>query len=223
MEQPNPDAPSPLTTFYPRDGARPAPYRGLVSEGFRLFCATYLKLMGWKMEGDWPAHSKLVLIAAPHTANIDGFNMVAAAAYFRIKLRWMGKASLVKGPLGWLVRWAGCVPVQRSGGLDIVEQMRNAFDAHDEFVLAVAPEGTRARTESWKTGFYHIARTAQVPIVMSVLDYGSKTIRLSGELIPSGDMEADIAAIKTHYATAAGKIPELFTLDADAPAPGLDP
>jgi 1-acyl-sn-glycerol-3-phosphate acyltransferase len=130
--------------------------------------------------------------------------MLAAAGYYRVPLKWMGKKELVAGPFGAIVKWLGCVPVDRKGGTDLVAQMKNAFAETDEMTLAIPPEGTRAAVNEWKTGFYHIARAAGVPIVMSVLDYGTKTIRLSGALIPSGDYDADLAQIMTHYKGAEG-------------------
>src|SRR5690606_17094143 len=165
----------------------------------------YLKLAGWRMEGDWPRDlPKMVLIAAPHTSNWDGVNMLAAAGYYRIPLKWMGKRELTTGPLGGVVKWLGCVAVDRRGGTDLVDQMHAAFAKRARMVLAVPPEGTRAAVNEWKTGFYHIARAAGVPLVMSVLDYGTKTIRLSGSFVPSGDYAADLPIIKSHYDGAQG-------------------
>lgn len=190
---------------FDRSSARPAAFRGPLSEIWRFPCAVYLKLSGWRIEGDWPrAAPKMVLIAAPHTSNWDGVNMLAAAGYYRIPLKWMGKKELTTGPLGGLVKWLGCVPVDRKGASDLVKQMSEAFGRVDRMVLAIPPEGTRAAVNEWKTGFYHIARAAGVPLVMSVLDYGKKTIRLSGLLVPSGDYETDLALIMTHYKGAEG-------------------
>ena len=185
--------------------ARPGAFRGPFSELWRYLCTAYLKLAGWKMRGDWPRDlQKMVLIAAPHTSNWDGVNMLAAAGYYRIPLKWMGKRELTTGPFGGVVRWLGCVAVDRRGGTDLVDQMRAAFAERARMVLAVPPEGTRAAVNEWKTGFYHIARAAGVPLVMSVLDYGTKTIRLSGSFVPSGDYAADLPIIKSHYHGAQG-------------------
>lgn len=157
------------------------------------------------MEGDWPDIAKFVLIAAPHSSNWDGINMLAAAGYYRVKIRWMGKKSLTTGPFGGIVKWLGCVPVDRSSNHDLVQQMTDAFKDASTMILAIPPEGTRAKTKKWKTGFYHIAHAANVPIVMTVLDYGSKTIRVSGMIIPSGDYDNDMEIIKTHYNGVCGK------------------
>lgn len=199
-------------TIYDRQTAKPRPWRGWLFEIYRWLSIAFLKLGGWKIEGDWPAEDKLVLVAAPHTANLDGFLMLAAAGYFRVRVRWMGKKSLTTGPLGGLVRFAGCVPIDRSSKNDVVEQMRQAFAAHHELVLVVPPEGTRARTERWKSGFYYIAHTAGVPIVLGVLDYKTRTIRISGIVWPTGDYEADLPLIQQHYVDAVGKHPDKFHL-----------
>ena len=191
-----------------KQSARPAAFKGPFSELWRYICLTFLKIMGWTVIGDWPRqHSKLVLIAAPHTVNMDGINMLAAAGYYRVKLSWMGKASLVKGPFGGIVRWLGCVPVDRSQANDLVAQMKTAFDEADSLYLAIPPEGTRALVSGWKTGFYHIAHTAGVPILPTVLDYGSKTIRLGEVYNPTGDIDMDLPKLQAVYRGARGKKP----------------
>lgn len=201
------DAPAQLSPIDPAT-ARPAPYRGPMSELWRWICLAYLKLSGWSIEGDWPrAIPKMTLVAAPHTSNWDGINMLAAAGYYRIPLKWMGKKELTEGPFGGVIRWLGCVPVDREKGGDLVKSMATAFAEAKAMVLAVAPEGTRAAVKGWKSGFYHIAREAGVPIVMSVLDYGTKTISLRAALEPSGDYDADLKIIKSVYESARGLRP----------------
>ncbi|MGH6949586.1 MAG: 1-acyl-sn-glycerol-3-phosphate acyltransferase [Vitreimonas sp.] len=185
--------------------ARPAPFAGVFSEFVRWISAAYLKLGGWKMQGDWPAIDKLVLVAAPHTSNWDGLNMLAAAGYYRVRLRWMGKKSLTQGPFGWLLLWLGCVPIDRSASHDVVKAMAEAFAREERMVLAIPPEGTRSAVREWRSGFYHIAVAARAPILLSVLDYGTKTARLAAVVYPSGDYEADLPLIRAHYADAVGK------------------
>jgi 1-acyl-sn-glycerol-3-phosphate acyltransferase len=164
-----------------------------------------LWLTGWRVRGDWPALRKGVLVAAPHTSNWDGVYMLAAAGYFRITLRWMGKASLTQGPFGGVMRWLGCVPVDRSARHDLVQAMRQAFDAAEAMLLAVPPEGTRSLTKGWKSGFYYIAWQAQVPLILSVLDYGTKTVNIAGVFYPTGSYEDDISKIQDFYRAAKGK------------------
>ena len=191
--------------------SRPGPYRGPFTEIYRWLSILFLKASGWRMKGDWPEIDKMVLVAAPHTSNWDGIYMLAAAGYYRIPLRWMGKKELSQGPFGGLVKGMGLVPVDRTGNNDIVKQMVDAFSAARSMVLAVSPEGTRSKTREWKTGFYHIAHASGVPLLMTVLDYGGKTIRLSGVLKTSGDYDADFALIKSHYDGAKGKF-DKFTV-----------
>ncbi len=205
-------APAGTHIIYDRSTARPRPWRGVLAEIYRYAAMVMLRLWGWKIEGDWPDDPRMVLIAAPHTSNWDGIWMLAAASYWRVSLRYMGKKSLTEGVLGGFVKWTGCIPVDRSRSADLVGQMREAFAAEPSLILAVPPEGTRGRVEKWKSGFYHIAVGAGVPIIMSVLDYGNKTIRISGALWPTGDYAADFALIRTHYEGAEGKIPGDFTL-----------
>ncbi|MEM0984883.1 MAG: 1-acyl-sn-glycerol-3-phosphate acyltransferase [Pseudomonadota bacterium] len=192
----------------PRFGARPATFRGPFTEAYRWLCMAYLYAGGWRMEGDWPGARKVVAIAAPHTSNWDGINMIAAAGYYRIKFSWMGKASLVKGPFGGMVRWLGCVPVERSGGGDVVAQTAAAFDAADELILAIAPEGTRDRVTAWKTGLYHIAVGAGVPILPTVLDYGRRRVLIAPLIEPTGDYANDLPKMQAPYKDAEGLIPD---------------
>lgn len=192
--------------------ARPAPFRGPFSELVRWISGAFLKLGRWTIEGDWPAFEKVVLVAAPHTSNWDGIYMLAAAGYYRVRLRWMGKKSLTQGPFGFLIRWLGCVPIDRAASNDVVQAMAAAFAAEERMVLAIPPEGTRSAVKEWKSGFYHIAVAANVPIVLSVLDYGKRKVRLAAVVFPSGDYDSDLAVIKSYYADATGKYPDKFTL-----------
>jgi 1-acyl-sn-glycerol-3-phosphate acyltransferase len=195
------------------DTARPAPARGFGAAFARLVCSSWLKLGGWRMAGDWPAGvKKCVLVAAPHTSNWDGVNMLAAAGFYRIKLRWMGKKSLTRGPLGFITRWAGVVPIDRNASSTVVSEMKQAFAAAEHLVLAIAPEGTRTLATEWKKGFYNIAFGAGVPIVLSVLDYRRRTISLAAMLQPSGDYAADWAFIRAFYANAGAKFPARYAV-----------
>jgi len=191
----------------PIDGAtaRPAPYRGVFSEFVRWLSTAYLKLSGWSVHGDWPDLDKAVLVAAPHTSNWDGLNMLATAGYYRVKLSWMGKKSLTTGPFGFILKAMGCVPIDRSASHDVVKQMAERFAAEPRLILAIPPEGTRSAVREWKSGFYHIAVAANAPIILSVLDYGAKQARLAAVVHPSGDYEADLPRIRAYYANAKGK------------------
>jgi 1-acyl-sn-glycerol-3-phosphate acyltransferase len=206
---------TPPPTRRPLDlsSARPGPARDPWAHAARAICASWLNIGGWRMAGDWPAGvRKCVLLAAPHTSNWDGVNMLAAAGFYRIRLRWMGKRALARGPLGWITHLAGIVPVDRGGANDLVNSMKAAFEAAEDLVLAVAPEGTRTLATEWKKGFYHIAHGAGVPIVLSVLDYRRKTISLAAMLQPSGDFAADWSFIRSFYANAGAKFPARYAV-----------
>ncbi len=185
--------------------ARTAPYRGLRVQLIQLICHAFLSLSGWKMRGDWPDVKKAVLLAAPHTSNWDGIYMLAAAGYYRIGLRWMGKQSLTTGPFGGLIRALGCVPIDRSASHDLVQSMSQAIVASSDMLLLVPPEGTRSLTAVWKTGFYQIAKQAAVPIIVTVLDYGTRTICVADVFHPTQDIDTDMIQLKAYYANAVGK------------------
>lgn len=203
---------TPVRRALDRSTARPGPSRGFGADIVRALCGAWLGFGGWKLRGDWPGLDKAVLLAAPHTSNWDGLNMLATAGRYRIKLRWMGKKSLIQGPFGGIVKWLGCVPIDRSSPNDVVAQMRDAFAREERLVLAIPPEGTRSRAPQWKRGYYHIAHGAGVPIVLAVLDYGARTVTLSGVIEPTGDYEADFAWIRTHYEGVRAKYPEKFVI-----------
>lgn len=170
---------------------------------------SYLTIMRWKLRGDWPRElKKFVLVAAPHTSNWDGLAMLSMGSYYRARIKWMGKKSLTTGPFGWLIKMIGCVPVDRSKPTSLVEQMAEAFAEREQMCLLVPPEGTRSKVKEWKSGFYHIAVAAKVPIVLSALDYGTKSGGIIGVFHPTGDYEADLPKIMAFYADMKGKYPD---------------
>lgn len=197
-------------TVFARETSKPFKSNRLLAGPGRLFSQLLFSVVGWKVVGKIPDVKKLVIVAAPHTSNLDGIYMIATAGLLKTKFNWMGKASLVKGPFGGIVKWLGCVPVERSAKQDLVSQMADAFKEREKLFLAVAPEGTRSAVKGWKTGFYHIAREAGVPIVLAIMDYGTKTIYLDGMLHPSGNIDADIDYIKSRYAFARGRKDQQF-------------
>lgn len=192
--------------------AKPAPYRGVGSEIIHILSGAYLRLAGWRVPTDWPNIRKAVILAAPHTSNWDGINMLAVAGWYRVKLSYMGKKSLTTGPFGWFMKRSGCIPIDRSMSENVVEQMTAAFDTAESLFLAVAPEATRRRNPKWKTGYYHIAHSASVPLVMAVMDYKTKTILLSEALEVSGDYQADMERILAPYLGATGRHADKFVL-----------
>ncbi|MER2518283.1 glycerol acyltransferase [Candidatus Accumulibacter phosphatis] len=179
----------------------------IVNTLLRAFSVSFLKITGWKIEGSLPASaSKSVLIAAPHTSNWDLPYTLMVAFALRLNIYWMGKAQIFRPPFRGLMSWLGGIPVARETTNNLVAASAAAIGAADGPVqLIVPPEGTRSKTREWKTGFYHIAVTAQVPIVLAYMDYERKVSGLGEIFVPTGDVEADIAAIKAFYAPFKGK------------------
>lgn len=159
-----------------------------------------LRLLGWRLEGAFPDLPKLVLIGAPHTSNMDG--VVSFITLFALGLRahTMIKDSAFKGPLGWLLRWLGALPIDRKSPKGVVEQTVEAFARDPQFVLLLAPEGTRAAAPEWKRGYWHVARGAGAPVLPVAIDYPRKRIRFGEPLTPGTDYAADFARLLAFYA-----------------------
>jgi 1-acyl-sn-glycerol-3-phosphate acyltransferase len=169
--------------------------------------AAVMALAGWRVEGALaPGAGKCVLIAAPHTSNWDlPFTLMAAFA-LRLEVVWMGKASIFRVPFGPVMRWLGGIPVRRDQANNLVAASAAALRAADGPVqLIVPPEGTRSRGQRWKTGFYYIAQGAGLPIQLAYIDYADKRVGLGPLFQPTGDIDADMAAIKAYYAPFRGK------------------
>jgi 1-acyl-sn-glycerol-3-phosphate acyltransferase len=179
----------------------------LVNTLLRAFSIGFLRLTGWKVLGSLPAEAqKSVFIAAPHTSNWDLPYTLMVAFALQLNIYWMGKASLFNFPFGPLMRWLGGIAVDRSKSNNLVSASAQAIQAaNGPLQLIVPPEGTRSKTRYWKTGFYHIAVAAQVPIVMAYMDYERKISGLGPMFVPTGDLEADMVRIKAFYAPFKGK------------------
>jgi len=173
----------------------------------RLLLAMY-RARGWRALGQVPEPRRFILIAAPHTSNWDFVNFLGLTADLGLRAHFMGKLSLFRWPLGGFMKQMGGVPVDRRGGGNVVEQMVAEFARRAEFMLTVAPEGTRGKTAKWRTGFYQIALAAKVPMVVGFMDYGTKTGGLGPLIWPSGDFRADMMKVLEVYRTCIPKIPE---------------
>ena len=171
-----------------------------------------LNTLGWTIQADLPDIKKYVAIAAPHTSNWDFPLGIIAAKAIRLKVHWMGKHTLFRWPYGWFFRAIGGTPVHREQGQNYIRQMTELFDRSERLVLALAPEGTRSKTDHWKTGFHYIARAAKVPIVMAYLDFGHKQVGIGELFYPSEDIEADFRQIRQFYANRTGRNPENASL-----------
>ncbi len=174
------------------------------------FARWLLQTLGWTLEGSRPEHERYVLIAAPHTSNWDFPYMLAFAAAFDIKVTWMAKHSLFYPPMGWIMRALGGMPIVRHQNRNVVDAMVEVFETIPRLVLVVPAEGTRDRTEYWKSGFYHIARQARVPIVPSFLDFGRRRGGFGPAVVTTGDVSADMQQLRDFYADMKGKFPSQF-------------
>ena len=175
----------------------------------------FLWITGWKTEGATPTEPRFVLIAAPHTSNWDLPYLIAFALAMDVKVAWMGKRQIFKFPFGPVMRMMGGISVIRERRTNMVDAMAKAVvdaerpDARP-LALVVPAEGTRRWAPHWKSGFYHIARKAGVPIVLSHLDYATKQGGFGPTIHPSGDFERDMDAIRDYYEGRVGKHPENF-------------
>lgn len=127
---------------------------------------------------------------------------------YRLKIYWMGKASLFRGPMGPLMKWFGGIPVTLGQSQNVVQQTIDTFDEANELIIVIAPEGNRSYVHQWKTGFYHIAAGAGVPIVPGFLDFDKKEAGYLDSFSPSGDVDRDMALIQAEYAGIKGKYPD---------------
>ncbi len=179
----------------------------VINTALRALSVAILKIAGWRIEGALPPEAtKCVLIAAPHTSNWDlPFTLMTAFA-LRLNIYWIGKASIFTPPFGPLMRWLGGIAVRREQSNNLVAASAAALKAADGRVqLIVPPEGTRAKTRHWKTGFYYIALGAEVPILLAYMDYTQKRAGLGPVFQPTGDIERDMLSIKAFYAPFQGK------------------
>ncbi|MGA1373012.1 MAG: lysophospholipid acyltransferase family protein [Pseudomonadales bacterium] len=170
-----------------------------------------LRIGGWALETTVPPKARYVLLAAPHTSNWDFVWLLALAWSVDVDLHWMGKASLFSGPLGPLMRALGGIPIERGTRSRVVDTTVAVFAHRPEFVVTIPAEGTRGAGAYWRSGFYHIARLARVPIVLGYLDYPRRRGGLGPVLEPSGDVRADMDVIRAFYANKRGRFPGAFT------------
>lgn len=171
----------------------------------------WMKLTGWRFVGEMPPDlGRCVLVCAPHTSNWDLVYVVVFSVHLRFKPRWMGKDSLFKWPFGPLFEWLGGLPIDRSKANNMVDACIKAFEKHKTLTLGITPEATRTKVAVWKSGFYHIAKGAGVPIIASYLDFKRKVGGFGATIFPSGNRDADLEIIRSFYATVTGKHPENY-------------
>ena len=190
-----------------------------LAPGFRArFAGWVMKLVGWRVVLAQPVPLRCVVVFYPHTSNWDFPLGLMAKWLVGIHFRFIAKDSLFATPLGpWLRRWGG-IPVDRSSRTGAIARLAAEFAQHDDFRVAVAPEGTRSLTARWKSGFYHLARAAQVPLALAFIDYRRREIGVGGYMELAGDVAADMSRIAAFYADKTARRPENagpIQLDAD--------
>lgn len=197
-------------------------YTPITKQLLRLISFLYLKMIGWRVHGAAPKETTFIVLAGPHTSNWDFPLMIACASLIGVKPYWMGKKAIFFFPLGWFFKWLGGISIERSKSNSVVTQMVTIFDNADELCILIPPEGTRKRREQWKTGFYHIAVQAKIPLVLGYVDYGKKIGGFAEVYWPTDDVEADMRYIQNFYASKGARYPAEFAgeyIDPD----GADP
>ncbi|CAN5344033.1 1-acyl-sn-glycerol-3-phosphate acyltransferase [soil metagenome] len=171
----------------------------------------FFKGLNWKLHGRIdPGIKKCVVIVAPHTSWYDFFLGLLVRKILDVPTDFVAKKELFKPPFGWYFRWVGGTPIDRSTKQNKVEAIIQIFNSKDVFRLAISPEGTRKKTERWKTGFYHVAREAQVPIIKVSFDYRLKEVKIAPPFWTTNNMEEDLKNILSFYDGVEGKVAENF-------------
>ena len=174
----------------------------------KLLSRMILKLIGWHMDVTVPEEKKFVMIGAPHTTNWDLPLALLCFWSVQVRLKWVAKKQLFVGPFDYFFRALGGIPVDRYVHTGFIHQIATQFDEHEEMIFGITPEGTRSKTEYWKTGFYYIALEAKVPICLAYIDFPSRTIGFGQMFNPSGDIDKDFEIIQAFYRDKTGKHPE---------------
>lgn len=187
---------------------------------FEKLAEQTLGLMGWEIDNHWDLDiDQCVMIAAPHTSNWDALYARLALKALGVNVRLTIKDSYMKFPFGPFVRAMGGIGIDRSAKQEgqerpsMVQLMSDLFKTHPKLVMLVTPEGTRAKQEQWKTGFYHVAVNAGVPIALAYMDYVKKKTGIGKIVYPSGDYQKDMTEIMAFYAEINAKFPEKFSID----------
>ncbi len=172
------------------------------------------KWKGWKMDVNLPTNfDRCVVIAAPHTSNWDFLYSLAVFFHFKLPVRYLAKKELFRWPIKGIMERTGGMPVYRYSKNNLVDDMIQLFANNEQLMLAIPAEGTRSRVKKWKTGFYHVALGAKVPILLGYLDYKNKIAGFGPLINLTGDPIKDAEQIKNFYRSIAGKFPEKFNIE----------
>jgi 1-acyl-sn-glycerol-3-phosphate acyltransferase len=177
----------------------------------RWGASALMRLAGWRVEAHLPDEPRMVVLAAPHTSNWDGWYAILAMLVMELKMGLFVKDTAFKGIVGRWLRGVGAIPIDRTAPGGLVSQTVEAFATNEQLVIGIAPEGTRRRVQKWKRGFYLIAHASKVPLVCAYVDYATRTVGTGLTLRTSGDYEKDLAAIQAFYRTITPHNPENFS------------
>ena len=183
----------------------------LLTPALRVLSKIVLKIIRWRVDGSLPIdQKKYVLIVAPHTSNWDFFLFVLTVSVLRLQPSVLIKDTIFVGPLGWFLRYCGAIPVNRKQAGSLVTYISGIYEAREEFVLIITPEGTRSPNAKWKRGFHHVARAAEVPILVVYVDSAVRTIGIEGLMEPSVDIDGDMQKLKTFFDGKKGLKPDNY-------------
>lgn len=182
----------------------PRRHRGLLQRVGRLG----MRILGWRIDGRLPDLAKFVIIVVPHTSNWDFFVGLFCDLALDMDASWLAKHTIFRGPFGPLLKSLGGIPVVRSASHNVVSQVAAEFDRRDQLVLAITPEGTRRKVKSWKSGYWHIARAAGVPILPVGLDYARRAAVIGPLREPTDSIEDDEAEFRRFFAGITPKRPD---------------
>ena len=174
----------------------------------KLLSRLILKLIGWKLDERVPETQRYVMIGYPHTSNWDFILGMLAKWAMGLPINWVAKHSMFWGPFKPIFMAMGGVPLNREKTTGFIQKNIELFAQRERFILGLMPEGTRSKTDHWKTGFYHIAHGANVPIALAYMDYKNKVIGVGDVMLTSGDIHADFETIKEFYKDKIGYKPE---------------
>ena len=177
----------------------------------KIIGRSLLWLLGWKVEAEGMDEPKAIMVGYPHTSSWDFPIFILTMWVLDIRSQWLGKQSLFTGPLGPVFRALGGVPVDRSGGKNMVQAVSELFEQHDTLLFGVAPSGTRSYSPFWRSGFYHMAVAAKVPLILGSVDFGRRVGCFLGTVHLTGDVATDMDQIREMYAHVRGRNPERQT------------
>jgi len=179
----------------------------------KWICKFLLWLMGWKLVGDFPDLKKYILIVAPHTSYWDFIYGQLGIFSRGRKSKILIKKEFFIFPFKWILLKTGGVPLDRNKNLSLINQIDRLIKDSDEFILTITPEGTRNKTKNWKNGFYFISQKAEIPIVIGIIDYKRKEMKIEGPFEKTDNVEEDMKKIKSYYKDVTAKYPENFTIE----------